>query len=366
MAKIFGRSYNKRQILDRVGDISQLIQARQATMSDGFSKGTDIVEITNASGLQFSLLPGRALDIASASYKGHSLCFRASPGDVNPAFYEPEGFGWLRGWCGGMLTSCGMTFVGHPEIDPEIENELLPLHGRLSYIPGRDIAINNQWIENDFELSVSGKMRESAVFGPNLELTRRISSKLGEKFIRISDSIENLSVNPSPLMFVYHCNPGFPILDSGSRFVIHSSQSTEWLEDKPVENHEYTTVNSPQAREKDDVFVHRPIADKDGNVHVALINDRLELGIYWIFNQSEMPLLNHWLHYHKGTYVAGIEPGNVSVLGREWNRKNNYLKEIKPGEVRNFNLEIGILEGKKEITRFERNVVRNLVHKKQS
>jgi len=364
MAKVFGRSYSKRRILDRVGDISQLIQARQATMRDGFSSGTDVIEITNASGLQFSLLPGRALDIASASYKGHSLCFRASPGDVNPSFYEPEGFGWLRGWCGGLLTSCGMTFVGHPEIDPEIENELLPLHGRLSYIPGRNVSIDSKWIKDDFELGVSGTMRESIVFGPNLELTRKISTKLGEKCIRITDSIENLSVNPSPLMFVYHCNPGFPILDAGSRFVIHSSLSTEWLEDKRIDTKEYSIVSGPQSREKDDVFVHRPLADKSGNVHVALINDRLELGIYWVFNKSEMPLLNHWLHYHKGTYVAGVEPGNVSVLGREWNRKNGYLQNIKAGEIRNFNLEIGVLEGAKEITRFERKVIQNLVHKR--
>ena len=364
MAKVFGRSYTKKQLLDRVGDISQLIHARQATMRDGFSNGTDVVEITNSSGLQFSLLPGRALDISSASYKGHSLCFRASPGDVNPAFYEPEGFGWLRGWYGGLLTSCGMTFVGHPEIDQKIENELLPLHGRLSYIPGRNISLDSKWLEDDFELSVSGKMRESIVFGPNLELTRKISTRLGEKCIRITDSIENLSVNPSPLMFVYHCNPGFPILDAGSRFVIHTDLSTEWLEDQPVTVDEYNIVSSPRSREKDDVFVHRPLVDKSGNVHVALINDRIELGIYWTFQKTEMPLLNQWLHYHKGTYVAGIEPGNVSVLGREWNRTNGYLENIAPGEIRKFNLEIGVLEGSEEIRRFERKVAKNLIHKK--
>ena len=54
---------------------------------------------------------------------------------------------------------------------------------------------------------IHGKMREAVVFGQNLELTREISTVLGEKSIHIYDRIENLSVDPSPLMFVYHCNP---------------------------------------------------------------------------------------------------------------------------------------------------------------
>ena len=42
---------------------------------------------------------------------------------------------------------------------------------------------------------------------------------------------------------------------------------------------------------------------------------------------------------------------------------SDYLQNIKAGEIRNFNLEIGVLEGAKEIARFERKVIQNLVHK---
>ena len=226
MPKLFGRNYDKRQLLDRVGDISQLIYARRGTSSEGFARGADQIEVGNASGLNFTVLPGRALDIASASYKGQSLCFRASPGDVGPAFYEPQGSGWLRGWFGGLVTSCGMTFTGHPEKDAELENEEMPLHGRLSYIPARDVSVDGAWQGDDYRIKIGGKMREAVVFGTNLEMTRQLSTTLGEKCIRIRDRIENLSVDPSPLMFVYHCNPGFPILDAGTRLLLNSHKST--------------------------------------------------------------------------------------------------------------------------------------------
>ena len=129
MTTLFGREYSRRELLDRVGDMSQLAGTRKAELVEGMERGSDLIEVFNASGLCFSVVPGRALDIASAHYKGMSLCFRSSTGDVGPAFYEPQGNGWLRGFFGGLTVSCGMTFTGHPEVDPEEENEELGLHG---------------------------------------------------------------------------------------------------------------------------------------------------------------------------------------------------------------------------------------------
>ena len=106
--------------------------------------------------------------------------------------------------------------------------------------------------------------------------------------------------------------------------------------------------------------MHRPLADRQGNVHVALINDKLGLGLYWKFNRREIPIVNQWQHFHRGTYVTGIEPGNASMLGRAWNRKHKVLQHIEPGEVREFNLELGVLEGECEIRAFEREVKKGI------
>lgn len=356
MPRLFGRRYTKKQLMDRVGDMSQLANARRAELVEGNERGADLIEVSNASGLNFSVLPGRALDIASAHYKGMSLCFRSNVGDVGPAFYEPQGYGAMRNFFGGLVTSCGMTFVGHPEIDPEEENEELGLHGRLSSIPAKSVVADSGWEDEDYVVRVRGRMREAVVFGTNLELKREISTVLGEKCLRIHDRIENLSVDPSPLMFVYHTNPGFPILDAGTRLVINSKKTIEWQEGREVGPKEYEVAKGPQKNAHDDVYVHYPRADADGNVQIGLINDHLALGLYWKFPLCEIPIVNHWQHFHRGTYVTGIEPGTASMLGRAWNRKHKTLQYIEPGEVREFHLEMGVLDGQKEIRAFERQV----------
>ena len=356
MARLFGKEYTRRELLDLVGDMSQVAHARYGELREGSDRGADLIEVFNASGLCFSLLPGRALDVASAHYKGMSLCFRGNTGDVGPAFYEPQGYGWMRGFYGGLVLSCGMTFTGHPEVDPEEENEELGLHGRLSFLPARQVHTAGQWDGDDYVITVRGKIREAVVFGTNLELTREISTVLGEKSLHIHDRIHNQSVDRSPLMFVYHCNPGFPILDEGTRVVIDSEKSTEWLEDREVDPDTFSTVSAPADEAHDDVYVLRPRADASGLCRVGLINDRLGLGLYWSFPKAEIPLVSHWQHFHKGTYVTGIEPGNVSMLGRAWNRNNGYLQHIEPDEVRDFHLEIGVLEGAEEIAAFEAKV----------
>ena len=359
MPELFGQTYSKRQLLDLVGDMSQLAGVRRAELVEGHERGADLIEVFNASGLCFSVLPGRSLDIASAHYKGMSLCFRGNTGDVGPAFYEPQGYGWMRGFFGGLVTSCGMIFTGHPETDPEEENEELGLHGRLSFIPAKGVLAEGNWEDEAYVVKIRGKMREAVVFGTNLELTREISTVLGEKRLRIYDRVENLSVDPAPLMFVYHTNPGFPLLDTGTRLIINSEKTTEWLEDREVGPTEYQVAQGPQTEAHDNVFVHRPRANAAGNIQVGLINDALNLGLTWKFPQAEMPILNHWQHFHRGTYVTGIEPGNVSMLGRAWNRKHGYLQHIQPGEVREFHLEIGVLDGAAEIADFEARMVQS-------
>ncbi len=340
--------------------MSQVALARRAELVEGNERGADLIEVFNASGLCFSLLPGRALDVASAHYKGMSLCFRSKSGDVGPAFYEPEGFNWMRGSFLGLLTTCGMTFVGHPEVDPEEENEELGLHGRLSYLPAKGVVADSAWEGEDYVIRVRGKMRESIMFGGCLDMTREISTVLGEKSIRIHDRIENLGADPSPLMIVYHTNPGFPLLDAGTRLVLHSRRSTEWLQDKEVGPKDYSVARAPRATMHDDVYIHRPKADRQGNVHLGLINDRLELGLYWKFPRKEIPIVNQWQHFHKGTYVTGIEPGNCSVMGRAWNRKHRTLEYLQPGETRDFHIELGVLDGAREIRAFEREVKRGM------
>ena len=139
-----------------VGDISQLADAREGRLVDGRSDGMRVIDVKTAKGLSFSILPSRGMDIAWASYKGLPLSFISKAGVVHPAYFEKDGMGFLRSFTCGMLTTCGLTYMGAPCED---ENEMLGLHGRISNIPAQNVSILKEWNGNRYEINVSGEVQ---------------------------------------------------------------------------------------------------------------------------------------------------------------------------------------------------------------
>ena len=78
MPNLFGKQYSKQELLARIGDMSQLASVRKAELVEGRERGADLLEVFNASGLSFSVLPGRALDISSASWVARRASFCSS------------------------------------------------------------------------------------------------------------------------------------------------------------------------------------------------------------------------------------------------------------------------------------------------
>lgn len=123
MAQVFGKDYNKRELMRLIGDVSQ------------------------------------------ASYCGKSLCWRSSIGEVHPHFFEPEGMGWARSFLGGLLTTCGLTYCGAPCED---EGEKLGLHGRISHIPADKVSLEEKCYYHKMREDSSGLV-QCALVNENLE-----------------------------------------------------------------------------------------------------------------------------------------------------------------------------------------------------
>jgi hypothetical protein len=85
------------------------------------------------------------------------------------------------------------------------------LHGRLSHLPARDLAINREWLEGSYRIVVSGTALDYSVMGPALRLTRTYCITMGENTIRIHDEITNFGTKPEPLFLLYHFNFGYPL-----------------------------------------------------------------------------------------------------------------------------------------------------------
>ena len=90
-------------------DMRQFVDFRESTLPSG----ARIVEAYNASGLAFTLLPDRAMDIWTATYKGLPLTWVSQGSPHAPDF----GSAWLRQFNGGLLTTCGLNHAGQPEKD---------------------------------------------------------------------------------------------------------------------------------------------------------------------------------------------------------------------------------------------------------
>ena len=345
MAKLFNDTIRKNDILERIGDISQICGARKKVCADGKSAGVETIDVYTGSGLSFSVLPSRGLDISSAAYCGEPIAWRSSVGDTAPAFFEPEGLGWLRSFFGGLLTTCGMTYSSHPCED---EGEQLGLHGRISNIPAEDVCVVKRWEGNEYTIGISGTVREANVLGHKLMLSRTITTSLGSKRLVISDTVENTGFSESPLMMLYHVNIGWPIVSEHSLLVSPTAGVKPAAEEASKEIDQWGTFTVPQDSYKERVYFHDMIADDDGMVRVALFNEQRERGVYLSYPKEDFPHFVQWKMMSKGEYVVGIEPGNITGH-RAHMRKEGTLEFIKPGAKRNFTLEIGVLDGKDAI-----------------
>lgn len=356
MARLFGKDYSRKDLLARVGDVSQIAGVRLCTLGDGVERGVRAAEFRTGSGLDFTVLVDRGLDISTASYKGRSLAWRSSTGDVSPAFFEEPGLGWLRSFYGGLVVTCGLTYAGAPNVD---QGKPLGLHGRISNLPASNVLADGAWEGDSYVMWVQGKVRETAVFGENLELSRRITARLGESKIWIHDTVTNLGYRETEHMILYHINLGFPVIDEGGKLVAPVLEYKPRDADGEIEKEKYGSFPAPTPGFRERVYYLDMAEDSDGNVSAALVNPGFRngrgFGFYAKYPKSELPKFTEWKMTAEGTYVVGLEPANCWVEGRAKERERG-LQFLKPGEARDYHLELGVLTSAEEIARFEAGV----------
>jgi hypothetical protein len=340
MAELFGQRWTRAALLERVGDVSQVGGARLVEYTEGPESGVRAAQLRTGSGFAFTVLPDRGMDLGFAEYNGMPLCWRSSTGEIAAPFYEPADQGWLRGFSGGLMATCGLTTAGWPTTD---EGEALGLHGRASYLKARNVYVDGAWDGDDYVMWAQGKTRETVVYGENVQLTRRVWARLGESRLFIDDQIENLGHARVPHMLAYHMNGGFPILDAGSELISTSDGVEPMTDDFKDAVADYPAYGPPTPGWDARVLLHRPRPDGDGWAQTALVNRRLGLGLYVKQRPEQLPFLWQWKQLGQGTYVTGIEPANCMGRGRADDRAHGTLQFLEPGERRTYNLEIGVL-----------------------
>ncbi|MGE5673245.1 MAG: aldose 1-epimerase family protein [Mycobacterium leprae] len=338
MVRLAGLDYSRAELLRKVGDISQVGGVRRLTLADGPGKGMAVVQFRTGSGLSFTVLPDRGMDIGEAAWCGRPLAWRSAVGDVAPAFLEPQGTGWLRSFGGGLLTTCGLTYNGAPCLD---QGEPLGLHGRIGHAPAESVWADGEWEGDRYRMWVRGRAREAAVFGAHVQLTREISAYLGEDRFTVTDVVENLGHRPVEHMLLYHINLGFPLVDAGSRLLLPPHPVRPRDEDAAAGLAAWDRFGEPDPAYREQVFYHDLAPGPDGTV-TATVASPSGLGCYVQYQAASLPRFVQWKMQGAGEYVLGLEPANCLPEGRARERERGTLQFLAPGERREYRLEIGV------------------------
>lgn len=341
MAYLFNRNWTRAELQNYIGDLSQVAGIKLCEWGEGAERGLRTAEVRTGSGLAFSVLLDRGMDIGPAAYKGMPLAWLSPTGFGHPATFEPQGLGWLRTFGGGLLTGCGLTTAGAPGED---EGESLGLHGRLSHTPARHVSVRENWEGDGCTFEMKGEMRQARVFGENLHLTRRVTTGLGSNCIAIHDVVENLGATASPLMILYHINLGFPLLDETCELIAvpHPVEPRDAVAEPGLQY--WMHFQPPIAGYAEQAFYHDLPADANGWAGIQLVNRARSLTLQVRYQKATLPNLVQWKMMGQGHYVLGLEPANCRVSGRSQERARGTLQSLNPGEVREFEVEIEVKE----------------------
>jgi hypothetical protein len=368
VTKLYGQTLSRRQVQERAGDLSQFAGVRLMTLGDGVERGVRMLEFRTGTGLRFTALVDRALDLADCEYKGQAIGWNSPAGFRNPGLHEYEGeggLGWARSFS-GLLVTCGLDHILFMNEVPADNYVYSPkktvshsLHGRVGTIPARLTGYGERWAGDRCILWAEGVVRQAAVFGEDLHLVRRIEAEVGTNEIRLHDRVVNHGFYRTPHMYCYHINVGYPVLDENSRYIA-PIKDVVWAAhagaDYRKQNVGYRTLPAPHLNFHEQVWQHEMAPDAKGEVSVALVNDRLNLGFEVVTRKDQFACMYEWQNLQAGQYALGIEPSTNHVLGNLAARERGEMIWLEHGDERSYDTVFRILDGDSAITDAEKRI----------
>ena len=305
-----------------IGNPAQLVTLRRVTVSEGRAKGTEIIEVKTAGGLELDILPDAGLDIGQCRYRGINMSWMSKNGYDGPAAISPYETEFVNTFPGGLLYSCGLRSAGPANRD---NGEWHPLHGRYHSLQAEQVCAELA----DDVITVRGVIRETALFGHCLEVKRTIRIPAFGAAVTVEDTVTNLTPRDEEIMRIYHCNFGYPLLSEKAKLVLPEKRKT-------LPRTEFAKTGLGRECEFD-----RPVDSEEERVFFQVMEDdfraRLEnpeLGVNMTISWSgdTLPVLSQWRSMASGDYVLGLEPANCYIMGRHDERENGTLPVLKAFE----------------------------------
>jgi hypothetical protein len=313
-----------------VGSVAQLAGIELYEALDGPERGVRKARVRSGAGLEFTVNIDRGFDIGEASLHGINVTWRSSAGAAHPYAHQHDAVGWLKRFPGGLVTTCGLDNVG-----PVSSGR--PLHGTHSERPARLLCCQTLEQEGAWLLTLCGEVTSYQLFGPHIVLTRRICCELGRNRLWLYDTITNRGFTPTPILLLYHCNFGYPLLSEASRLELESSVIPR--DDAAAKGlARWNAFHPPQAGYAEQVFLHDATPGADGQVTLTLANPERQLAVTLSYDKATLPCLSQWKQLGEGAYVLGLEPGTCYPLGFEAEQAAGRVVMLAPQAQQHFRL----------------------------
>lgn len=265
----------------KIGNVEQICSAQRVQVTDGRGNGARQIYVANGK-LNFVLSESNCLDMFRLWHEGTNVGFVSK----NGLYTAPADF--MHNFPCGMLYTCGLDAIGGVEGHPP--------HGRVHSIPAevKELSADEKGVR------IVAEIRDTALFGENLLLTRTVETAAGSGEVKLTDRLSNLAFRDEKYCMLYHVNVGYPFVDEGAKIegrFVKSLPRTEWAKH---EMSKMLDIEPPEDNLEETCYFHQTA---DGAM--AIVNRRL--GKKFTV-KSSLKKFVEWKSRASGDYVIGLEP----------------------------------------------------------
>lgn len=284
-----------------------LIHVRNVVADDGPERGTRSIIVQALDGLSTEILLDRGMDLGSTWFGGRPVSWTSTVARAGRGHVDGEA-GWLDGWTGGLMTTCGLRNVGSP-------SEGHGQHGSFSDLAAHDVSVRRNETDGRSAVDVVGTLDDASSLGAHLRVERTITIVTGEAAVTVTDRITNLGTLREQVPLLYHVNFGYPFL---------TPESTYEIDGQP-----WQSMGEPAQGSTDRIVDHDVTTGR-----AVLTSPSLDVSAVVTWDLDEQAHLHTWRRNEPGSYVASIEPANCSLGGRAADRDAGIAPHLEPGRMR--------------------------------
>lgn len=297
----------------KISNFQEIASLRRYTLTEGRERDISVIDCDNGK-LRFLLNASKALDIMQLYHEGQNVSF------ISKNAFTVKDYPFIRRFEGGMLYTCGLDSAGGGRPDFEMHGTF---HGLAPEI--------TRAVCDESGITVEATVRDTALFGKNLVMKRRIFTAIGSDTLTLSDTLVNEGYRDENYCLLYHINAGYPMLDEGARIEadVREVEARSELAKATVDSMLRITADVPNQRETC-YFL------KLGSPTVALVNPKIGKRLSVSYSQDTLPYFVEWKSMASGDYALGLEP-TTTELGNKFT-----YRTVRAGERVDFKVSITV------------------------